>query len=245
MARRSPVRCNQHEARWLCNRENSSAPRKCGRGGRGVLGIIRDVTERRRIEDALRVSEERLRSIVQSTKDAIVLVNALMKVAFWNKGAEATFGYWPRKLSTTGHDDHSGTVPRGTGTQRPAGACAGARAIGRARRWNSWAAGKGDEFPLELSVTSWKENPICFSPSLCAISANGGRRRSSWIACIITIRFVLNSAGEGIYGVDREGRLTFVNPAAAKMLGGKQGDDRPVVIRLGVSSDLANDRSGK
>ena len=59
----------------------------------GVLGIIRDVTERRRIEDALRVSEERLRSIVQSTTDAIVLVNALMKVAFWNKGAEATFGY--------------------------------------------------------------------------------------------------------------------------------------------------------
>ena len=59
----------------------------------GVLGIIRDVTERRRIEDALRVSEERLRSIVQSTKDAIVLVNALMKVAFWNKGAEATFVY--------------------------------------------------------------------------------------------------------------------------------------------------------
>lgn len=30
---------------------------------------------------------------------------------------------------------------------------------------------------------------------------------------------VLNSAGEGIYGVDREGRLTFVNPAAAKMFG--------------------------
>ncbi|MFO0730579.1 MAG: hypothetical protein U0361_06230 [Nitrospiraceae bacterium] len=27
---------------------------------------------------------------------------------------------------------------------------------------------------------------------------------------------VLNSAGEGIYGVDREGRTTFVNPAAAK-----------------------------
>ena len=30
---------------------------------------------------------------------------------------------------------------------------------------------------------------------------------------------VLNSAGEGIYGIDRDGRLTFVNPAAAKMFG--------------------------
>lgn len=30
---------------------------------------------------------------------------------------------------------------------------------------------------------------------------------------------ILNSAGEGIFGVNREGRTTFVNPAAARMLG--------------------------
>src|SRR6266487_1590567 len=30
---------------------------------------------------------------------------------------------------------------------------------------------------------------------------------------------ILNSAGEGIYGMDRNGNTTFVNPAAAKMLG--------------------------
>ncbi|HEY5864525.1 MAG TPA: response regulator [Candidatus Tectomicrobia bacterium] len=32
-------------------------------------------------------------------------------------------------------------------------------------------------------------------------------------------KLILDSAGEGIYGVDREGRTTFVNPAAARMLG--------------------------
>lgn len=30
---------------------------------------------------------------------------------------------------------------------------------------------------------------------------------------------ILNSAGEGIYGLDREGRGTFVNPAAIAMTG--------------------------
>ena len=30
---------------------------------------------------------------------------------------------------------------------------------------------------------------------------------------------ILNSAGEGIFGIDREGRIAFVNPAAAAMLG--------------------------
>src|SRR5262249_6655585 len=32
-------------------------------------------------------------------------------------------------------------------------------------------------------------------------------------------RLILDSAGEGIYGVDPEGRTTFVNPAAARLLG--------------------------
>jgi len=32
---------------------------------------------------------------------------------------------------------------------------------------------------------------------------------------------ILNSAGEGIYGVDLQGRMTFVNPAAAKITGWK------------------------
>jgi PAS domain S-box-containing protein len=32
-------------------------------------------------------------------------------------------------------------------------------------------------------------------------------------------RLILDSAGEGIYGIDLDGRTTFVNPAAARMLG--------------------------
>src|SRR6185503_17217940 len=32
---------------------------------------------------------------------------------------------------------------------------------------------------------------------------------------------ILNSAGEGIYGLDLQGRTTFVNPAAAKLIGWK------------------------
>ncbi len=32
-------------------------------------------------------------------------------------------------------------------------------------------------------------------------------------------RVILESAGEGVYGVDLEGRTTFVNPAAEKLTG--------------------------
>ena len=37
-------------------------------------------------------------------------------------------------------------------------------------------------------------------------------------------QLLLNAAGEGIYGVDTEGRATFVNPAAERILGWKAGD---------------------
>jgi len=36
------------------------------------------------------------------------------------------------------------------------------------------------------------------------------------------LQLILDAAGEGIYGLDREGRVTFVNPAAAQMVGWEQ-----------------------
>ena len=47
---------------------------------------------------------------------------------------------------------------------------------------------------------------------------------------------ILSSAGEGIYGLDEKGLTTFVNPAAAAMLGARGGvdvpeNDRALVIR--------------
>ena len=186
----------------------------------GVLGIIRDVTERRRIEDALRVSEERLRSIVQSTKDAIVLVNALMKVAFWNKGAEATFGYSAEEIigqpvtmiiPEQYHEELDRNVQRVRVLERVQSTSKTLELVGRRKR--------GDEFPLELSVTSWKGKSDLFFTIIMRDISERRSAEEQLDRLHYHNQVVLNSAGEGIYGVDGEGRLTFVNPAAAKMFG--------------------------
>ena len=39
-----------------------------------------------------------------------------------------------------------------------------------------------------------------------------------------TMRLILESTGEGIYGIDPHGRCTFVNRAAARMLGVEPAD---------------------
>ncbi|MBT0160567.1 PAS domain-containing sensor histidine kinase [Candidatus Bathyarchaeota archaeon A05DMB-2] len=62
-------------------------------GKQAILSIARDITERRRLEEALRASEEMFRAISTCAKDAIVAVNSTGEVVYWNPAAEQIFGY--------------------------------------------------------------------------------------------------------------------------------------------------------
>jgi len=77
----------------------------------------------------------------------------------------------------------------------------------------------GSFFPLELSVSEATENnKKIFAGVLRDIS----ERKATEMAIESANRernLILNSAGEGIYGLDMEGKTTFVNPTACKMLG--------------------------
>src|SRR5574338_503687 len=58
-------------------------------------GVLTDVTERRAIEEALRASEERYRTVVETASDAFVSIDEDGVVVEWNRKAEETFG-WTR-----------------------------------------------------------------------------------------------------------------------------------------------------
>ncbi len=59
----------------------------------GYSKVTRDLTERKRAEDALRASEMKFRAVAESASDAIISVDNQGAVLSWNRGAELLFGY--------------------------------------------------------------------------------------------------------------------------------------------------------
>lgn len=64
----------------------------------GVLVFAQDITERKRTEEALRESEERLRAVVEAAPNGIILVDAEGKILLANARFEAQFGYGRHEL---------------------------------------------------------------------------------------------------------------------------------------------------
>ena len=62
-------------------------------GEPAFTGILHDLSRRVEIEEALRKSEERLRSIVESAVDAIVVIDDRGHIQAFNPSAERLFGY--------------------------------------------------------------------------------------------------------------------------------------------------------
>jgi len=59
----------------------------------GTVGVIRDVTDRKRIEAALLQSEEQFRLLVQTAGSAIILLSPENLILEWNHEAEILFGH--------------------------------------------------------------------------------------------------------------------------------------------------------
>jgi len=124
----------------------------------GMVGITFDISERKRAEEELHESTEKIRGITASAQDAIIMVNPEGNISYWNKAAERIFGYTKEEI--IGKHLHETIAPERfhedifKGFKRFQETGQGA-AMGKTLEL---AAVKkdGTEFPVELSVSAVK-----------------------------------------------------------------------------------------
>ena len=73
----------------------------------GLRGLIRDITQRKRTEEALRQSESRLSSIIEFLPDATFAIDMEGKVIAWNKAIEEMTGFSAEDMLGKGNYEHA------------------------------------------------------------------------------------------------------------------------------------------
>ncbi|QWR76960.1 PAS domain S-box protein [Candidatus Magnetomonas plexicatena] len=142
-----------------------------------VANTIANVIERKKAEEVLRDQKEFLRSIVQSTQDAIITINSEGIVLFWNDGAGRTFGYSTDEVVGIPLDfiiperfrhRHYEGIKRvvSTGESEFIGKTFELEALNR----------QGFEFPVELSLAMWKDQK---EPFFTGIIRDISRRKNA------------------------------------------------------------------
>jgi PAS domain S-box-containing protein len=200
-----------------------------------LIGVTRDVTDRRRTEAALRESEARLRSIVETVPDAMVVIDERGAIESFSAAAEQLFGYSAgeavgRNVSILMPDpdseQHDSYLARyaATGERRIIGV--GRVVVGRRK--------DGSAFPMEIAVgevlADGRRLFTGFMRDLTARQATEARLQELQAELLHVSR--LSAAGEMATALAHELNqpLTAVASAiraARRMLASASPDDRP------------------
>jgi len=197
----------------------------------GVLGIGRDITRRYQMEGALRESEERFRTYVEAAPLGIFVTDADGHFVHVNPAIERMLGLTEDEIRSKNIADVvapedrervrgdflglSGRVDRVSAdyriiTARGAAAWISLSAVRIApNRFAAFCQDVTARKAIEAELDHYRQG----------LEQAVAERTAELESAEARLRLILESSGDGLYGVDVEGRITFVNPAVRAILG--------------------------
>jgi PAS domain S-box-containing protein len=187
---------------------------------RRAIGVKELAVKAERAEQSLTESEHRFQSLVESATDGIVVANGRGIVVSWNRAATRIFGYSAEEMigkpltlimPERYRDAHAQGMARveATGQGRLIGSVIELHGLRKS----------GEEFPIELSLATWKTGRGSYYSGIIRDISERKKAVETLEKLQHQHTLILTQAGEGIYGLDGNGRTTFVNCAAARLLG--------------------------
>jgi PAS domain S-box-containing protein len=198
------------------------------RGEPHVLAIVRDITERKRAEEALRASEEQYRAIFNASADGLTLRDAQFRVVDVNPASLAMTGYTREEV--LGSDRMLFTPPEDQATAREMFA---RELCGEATNHETEAVRKdGTRFALEVRGV-----PLQYrgQPHVFVIARDITERKRAEEALRTSgeqYRAIFNASADALVLRDADFRIVDVNPAYEVLSGYRReevlGADRVV-----------------
>ena len=167
-------------------------------------------------------NEAHLRAILDNAADGVIVVDAGGIIRTFNKSAEAIFGCSADKAIGRNVSmlmpvdivaENDGYIARYVGEADHPGL------VGLGSREMSARRHDGSYFPAEFSVGEIRTDSEHLFVGIVRDVTERRRVEEDLRAADEQVHLLLDSIGDGVYGVDTEGRITFVNRSALEMLG--------------------------
>jgi two-component system sensor kinase FixL len=169
---------------------------------------------------ALQLNEARWQAILDTARDAIIGIDPGGRITLFNRGAETVFGYAAAEvvgrnvtmlMPSPYREQHDAYLASYRETGVP-------KAIGRVREVQGRRK-SGAVFPIELSVSEARVGDDVIYSAIIRDVTDRKRAEDALAESEARHRAVLDTALLAIIGIDEEGRVLSVNPAAQRLFG--------------------------
>jgi len=190
------------------------------RGKPAELLVFRDLTERKRLEEALRQSQERYRNLVEMAHDGIMLVKGPERtISFANRRMAEMLGYKVEELVNKRYEDLVHPDERQDYLEQKSRRLASGKPDIRERRL---VKKDGTTLQTLLSISSLDPNDRTEqAPAICIFTDITEQKRieEALRESEQNYRTLVELANEGIMRIDKKLKIKFINPRMAEILG--------------------------